>query len=101
NLSQAEDDYWNNELSLLLPRLVHEGKPTRSGRSASSDAQGVLALDLSGLRSLPLAVRRQVIQRTALRLDVSLEFKHIQQLAALAEHGKPGAKLVLPDGLIA
>ena len=101
NLAQAEDVYWNNELSSLLPRLVHEGKPTRSGRSASGDAQGVLALDLSGLRSLSLAVRRQVIQRTALRLGVSLEFKHIQQLTALAEHGKPGAKLVLPDGLTA
>jgi len=101
NLSQAEDDYWNNELSLLLPRLVHEGKPTRSGRSASSDAQGVLALDLSGLRSLPLAVRRQVIQRTALRFGVSLEFKHIQQLTEMTERGKPGARLALPDGLVA
>jgi tRNA(Ile)-lysidine synthase len=99
NLAQAEEDYWNNELSSMLPRLVHEGKPTRSGRSASGDAQGVLALDLSGLRSLPLAVRRQVIQRTALRFGVSLEFKHIQQLTGLAEDGKPGTKLVLPDGL--
>jgi len=101
NLSQAEEDYWNNELSLLLPRLVHEGKPTRSGRSASGDAQGVLALDLSGLRSLPLAVRRQVIQRTALRFGVPLEFKHIQQVTDVAEHGKPGARLVLPNGLAA
>jgi len=101
NLAQAEEDYWNNELSLLLPRLVHEGKPTRSGRSASSDAQGVLALDLSGLRGLPLAVRRQVIQQTALRLGVSLEFKHIQQLTDAAEHGKPGTRLALPDGLAA
>jgi tRNA(Ile)-lysidine synthase len=101
DLAQAEEAYWDNELSVLLPRLVHEGKPTRSGRSSSGDAQGILALDLSGLRSLPLAVRRQVIQRTALRFGVSLEFKHIQQLTDLAEHGKPGAKPPLPDGLTA
>jgi tRNA(Ile)-lysidine synthase len=101
DLAQAEEDYWNKELSLLLPRVVHEGKPTRSGRSASGDAQGVLALDLSGLRSLPLAVRRQVIQRIALGFGVSLEFKHIQQLTDAAEHGKPGAKLVLPGSLVA
>ena len=101
DIAQAENDYWNNELSALLPRLIHEGKPSRSGRSSSGDAQGVLALGLSGLRSLPLALQRQVIHNTAIRMGVSLEFKHIQQLTALAEHGKPGAKLALPDGLVA
>src|SRR5712671_1891351 len=44
-LAHAEDEYWTNELSALLPRLVHQGKPTRSGRSSSGDSQGVLALD--------------------------------------------------------
>ncbi len=101
DIAHAENDYWNNELSSLLPRLIHEGKPSRSGRSSSGDAQGVLALDLSGLRSLPLALQRQVIHNTALRMGVSLEFKHIQQLTALSNHGKPGAKLALPDGLTA
>lgn len=100
-VAQAENDYWSNELSTLLPRLIHEGKPSRSGRSSSGDAQGVLALDLSALRSLPLAIQRQVIQRAVQRLGISLEFKHIQQLTALAEHGKSGAKLALPDGLMA
>ena len=101
DVAQAENDYWNNELSALLPRLIHEGKPSRSGRSSSSEAQGVLALDLSALRGLPLAIQRQVIQRTVQRLGISLEFKHIQQLTALAKHEKPGAKLALPDGLVA
>src|SRR5258707_867635 len=85
DVAQAENDYWSNEIASLLPRLIREGKPTRSGRSSSGEAHGVLALALSGLRTLPLAVRRQAIQRTALRLGVSLEFKHIQQLTALAE----------------
>jgi tRNA(Ile)-lysidine synthase len=97
-MARAENDYWNNELSALLPRLIHEGKPSRSGRSSSGDAQGVLALDLWGLRGLPLAVQRQVILGTVQRLGISLEFKHIQQLTALAEHGKPGTKLALPGG---
>jgi tRNA(Ile)-lysidine synthase len=101
DIAQGENDYWSNELSSLVPRLIHEGKPSRSGRSSSGDAQGVLALDLSDLRSLPLAVQRQVIHSTGLRLGVSLEFKHIQQLTALADHGKPGAKLALPDDLMA
>jgi tRNA(Ile)-lysidine synthase len=101
DIAQAENDYWNNELSLLLPRLIHEGKPSRSGRSSSGDAQGVVAVDLSGLQSLPLALQRQVIHSTALRCGVSLEFKHIQQLTEFAQHGKPGVKLTLPDGITA
>ena len=60
-LARAEDEYWNNELSSLLPRLVRQGKPSHSGRSLSGESQGVLALDLSALRGLPLAVRRLVI----------------------------------------
>jgi tRNA(Ile)-lysidine synthase len=98
-VAYAEDEYWNHELSLLLPRLVHEGKPSRSGRSSSGEAEGILALDSKALRSLSLAVQRQVIRETAKRLGISLEFKHIQQFIALAEHGKSGTRLVLPDGL--
>jgi tRNA(Ile)-lysidine synthase len=96
-LAQAEDEYWSNELSLLLPRLV----PSRSGRSSSGDSRNVLGLDLSALQRLPLALRRQAIYESAKRLGVSLEFKHVQQLTALAEHEKPGKKVALPDGLMA
>jgi tRNA(Ile)-lysidine synthase len=100
-IAQAENDYWDHELSSLLARLIHEGRPTRSGRSLSGDAKDVLALDLAGLRKLPLALWRQVIQQAVQRVGISLEFKHIQQLKGLAEHGKPGAKLALPGGFAA
>jgi len=101
DLAQAEDEYWNNELSSLLPRLVHEGKPSRSGRSSSGESKDVLGLDISALLRLPLALRRQAIYETAKRLGVSLEFKHIQQLTTLAEHDKPGKKVALPGGFMA
>ena len=100
-LAQAEDEYWNSELSSLLPRLVHEGKPSRSGRSSSGESKDVLGLDLAALRRLPLALRRQAIYETARRLAVSLEFKHIQQLTMLADYEKSGKKVALPGGLVA
>ena len=100
-LAQAEDEYWNNELSSLLPRLIHEGKPSRSGRSSSGESRNVLALDLSALRALPLALRRQAIHGTVQRLGVSLEFKHIQQLTEVIEQAKPGKKMALPGDLVA
>ncbi|HET8890501.1 MAG TPA: tRNA lysidine(34) synthetase TilS [Candidatus Angelobacter sp.] len=100
-LAQAEDAYWSSELSSLLPRLVHEGKPSRSGRSSSGEFKDMLGLDLSALQRLPLALRRMAIYETAKRLGASLEFKHIQQLTMLTEHEKPGKKVALPDGLVA
>ena len=98
-LARGEEEFWDNELFLLLPRLVREGKPSRSGRSISGQSAEVLAIDLQSLGSQPLAVRRLVLHATAGRLGAALEFKHIQQLTELVEHKKPGKKLALPGGL--
>src|SRR5262249_52989169 len=62
-VARAEDDYWGKELERLLPRLVREGKPTRSGRSATGAR--TLAVDVAALCALPEAVRRMVLLRTA------------------------------------
>jgi tRNA(Ile)-lysidine synthase len=99
-LARAEEEYWSTELFQLLPRLIMQGKPSRSGRSTSGDSEGVLALDIVALRAIPLALQRQVLHRTAERLGVSLEFKHIQQLTALMEGSRQGKSLVLPDDLM-
>jgi tRNA(Ile)-lysidine synthetase-like protein len=60
----------------------------------------VLALELSRLRSLPLATQRQVFHSLAQRMGVALEFKHIQQLTSLMEQRKLGRRLVLPGDLV-
>jgi tRNA(Ile)-lysidine synthase len=98
-LARAEEEYWSSELSQLLPRLILQGKPSRSGRSSSGGAEGVLALDIVALRGLSLALQRRVVHATAERLGVSLEFKHIQALMALVEGDKPSKNLGLPDDL--
>ena len=98
-LARGEEEYWSHELSQLLPRLMLQGKPSRSGRSTSRDAGGVWALEITALRSLPVTLQRQVMYATAERLGISLEFKHIQQLMALLEHEKSGKNLALPGDL--
>jgi tRNA(Ile)-lysidine synthase len=98
-LARAEEEYWSNELSELLPRLILQGKPSRSGRSTSGDAEGVLALDIAALRGLPLALQRLVLQGIAERFGIALEFKHIQQLTLLLEHDRPTRNLALPGEL--
>jgi tRNA(Ile)-lysidine synthase len=98
-LARAEEEYWSSELSQLLPRLILQGKPSRSGRSTSGDAEGVLALDIAALRGLPLALQRLVLQGIAERFGIALEFKHIQQLTLLLEHDRPTRNLALPGEL--
>lgn len=100
-LARAEQEYWRQEVSLLLPRLMLQGKPSRSGRSTSGDAEGVWALEISALHGLPLALQRQVVYAAAERFGVSLEFKHIQQLMGLLGHDKPGKTAILPGNLVA
>jgi tRNA(Ile)-lysidine synthase len=98
-VARAEDDYWHKELDSLLPRLVRPGKPTRSGRSATGEAEKTLGLDLASLRALPQAVRSLVLQKTANQLGINLEFKHIQQLMHVILQPKPHKSLPLPGGL--
>ncbi|HZS27086.1 MAG TPA: tRNA lysidine(34) synthetase TilS [Candidatus Angelobacter sp.] len=101
DVARAEDDYWRKELESLLPRLVRQGKPTRSGRITTGEAEKVLALELTSLRTLPEAVRRLVLQKTAEQLGLTLEYKHIQQLTGLILQSRWSNPLILPGGLLA
>ncbi|HEY7404671.1 MAG TPA: tRNA lysidine(34) synthetase TilS [Candidatus Angelobacter sp.] len=98
-VARVEDDYWRTELETLLPRLVRQGKPTRSGRSATGDAEQTLSLDLVQLRAQPEALRNLVMQAVAEKLGITLEFKHIQQLTNIIQKPKQTEHLSLPGGL--
>ncbi len=98
-VARAEDDYWRNELGLLLPRVLRQGQPTRSGRSATGEGEQTLSLDLAQLRALPETVRNHVLRATAEKFGITLEFKHIQQLTSIILQSKPARRLGLPGGL--
>jgi tRNA(Ile)-lysidine synthase len=100
-IAQAESDYWEKELPDFMARALRQGKPSRSGRSSRGDSAEVWALDLTCFQALPVAVQRQMLHKIASNMGVSLEFKHVQELAAFVETGKPGKRLELPDGLVA
>lgn len=100
-VARAEAEYWEHEVAALLPRLVHQGKPSRSGRSTSGEASQTWALDLAGMNSLPLALQRQILQHLAAELGVTLEFKHVQELIMRIRGKRPGKPVVLPGGYTA
>lgn len=100
-LAQAEAEYWESEVNAILPRGLHAGKPSRSGRSNSGSASGIVALDLARMKALPLAMQRQVLHRVACSIGIALEFKHIQQLTDSIRASKPGRRIVLPGAATA
>ena len=100
-IARAEAEYWDHEVGALLPRLLHQGKPSRSGRSTSGEASATWALDLAGMNSLPLALQRQVLQHLAAKLGVSLEFKHVQELIICIREKRPGKRISLPGSFTA
>jgi tRNA(Ile)-lysidine synthase len=98
-LARGEAGYWDGLLPGLLSRLVHEGKPSRSGRSSSGTAAQTLAVDVAALQQLPVAVQRQVLQRTAEKLGGTIEFKHVEELIAMVRDQRRGKPMALPGGL--
>jgi len=99
-VARAESEYWTTEVSLLLPGMVCQGKPSRSGRSTSGKNSQTLALDLLKFRRLPLALARQLLHGIAQQFSVTLEFKHIQQLMDLSSDTSSTRKLLLPAGIL-
>jgi tRNA(Ile)-lysidine synthetase-like protein len=85
----------------LLARLGQRGKPSRDGRSNTGEAGETWALDLAAFTALPTALQRQVLQAVAGDMGMGLEFRHIEELRNLAQHGKKGKPVYLPGGAVA
>jgi tRNA(Ile)-lysidine synthase len=99
-LSATEADYWRQQVAASTLQLFKQGKPTRSGRASTGDAANVWSLDLERFWTLHPALQMQLLSHAGQLLGCLLEFKHIQQLLALA-NDKAGKKLVLPGKLVA
>ncbi|HLJ28458.1 MAG TPA: tRNA lysidine(34) synthetase TilS [Candidatus Angelobacter sp.] len=98
-VAREEEEYWQEELTGLMARLVRCGKPSRSGRS--NRQQTTLALDLTALQSLPLATQRRLLRAVGDQFGVAWEFKHIQELLLFAKRTRVAKELELPGGLVA
>jgi tRNA(Ile)-lysidine synthase len=75
-IARAEEDYWSQEISRLLPELWRVEK---SG--------GTLKLSC---RSLPLALRRRLLRAAAESLGIALEFGHVEGVLGDSEFVLPG-----------
>lgn len=101
DIARAEEEYWQEQLTRLLPLVIVPGQPARGGgrRQTSDDA---VSLDLSKLEQQPLAVRRRLVRATAEQLGCHLDFQHVQSILDLREQrstrGASGKTVELPAG---
>lgn len=100
-VARGEEEFWMKERTHWLGRLVRRGKPSRDGRSNASAAGETSAVELAGLRALPIALQRQVLQAAAEEMGQGLDFSHVEGLMELAQQGKKGKAVHLPGGIIA
>lgn len=97
-LALDEDEWWEEELRRVAPQFLTEGRPVRGGgRSAGS----LLAIDVTRLAALAVALQRRLLREAAFRLGAALDFHATEALRRLALEGRAGQKLQPASGLYA
>ena len=72
-IAHAEEQYWGAQLQPLLQELT---------------ADGEYCLSVDALLQQPLAIRRRLVRAAAHKLNVTLEFQHVEQVLALPQSGE-------------
>jgi tRNA(Ile)-lysidine synthase len=75
-IARSEENYWQDEVAKVLPQLW-DGK------------------QLNSLLSVPLALQRRLVRAAAEQLGLGLEFKHVEEILAVASGKEP--KAMLPE----
>ena len=96
SLAREEDTWWRAELARISPQLLLSGRPVRGGGRASGDG---LALDVTRLAALPVALQRRLLRFVASKLGASCDYAATESLRTLAASGKSGQKIELAQGL--
>jgi tRNA(Ile)-lysidine synthase len=101
-LAHGEEAWWQAELARLAPQLILPGRPARGGGRAAGEGTGAgLAIEVSRLAALAVAVQRRLVRYAAQQFGVALDFAATEAVRALALGGRAGQRLALPQGLSA
>jgi tRNA(Ile)-lysidine synthase len=95
-LARDEEAWWSDEVARIAPQLLLPGRPVRGGGRASGDG---LALDVTRLAGLPVALQRRLLRHAAEQLGTAIDFPATEAMRLLALTGRAGQKLELADGL--
>jgi len=95
-LARDEEEWWADEVARVAPQLLLTGRPVRGGGRAAGDG---LALDVTRLAGLPVALQRRLLRHAAELLGTAIDFSATEAMRLLALEGRAGQKLELAEGL--
>ena len=95
-LARDEESWWTDEVARIAPQLLLAGRPVRGGGRAAGDG---IAIDVTRLAALPLALQRRLLRYAADQLGVAVDFPSTEALRALALTGRAGQRVELAEGL--
>jgi tRNA(Ile)-lysidine synthase len=90
-IARDEQNWWDAELSRLLPGIVLPGKPVRGGGRAVTTRpdEGSVGMETARLRELAPAMRRRVFRAAAQQLGFTLNFAQTERLMELCRSERP------------
>jgi tRNA(Ile)-lysidine synthase len=95
-LARDEESWWRAELARIAPQLLLPGRPVRGGgRAAAGNPAASLAIDVTRLAALHLAMQRRLLRHAAAQLGAAPDFQATESLRKLALAGRAGQKLEL------
>jgi tRNA(Ile)-lysidine synthase len=99
-LAHDEEAWWQGEVARAATELFLPGRPVRGGgRAAGTGQPAGLALEITRLAALPMALQRRLLRHAARQFETSLDFTATESLRLLALSGRAGQKLELSSGL--
>jgi tRNA(Ile)-lysidine synthase len=100
-IARAEEEYWDEQLSRLLPLVVLPGEPARGGGRKQTSAEAI-SLDIQKFQAHPLAVRRRLLRAAGEQLGCGLDFEHVQAvldlLSSRSTRGSRNRTIEIADG---
>ena len=100
SLARDEEAWWQVELARLAPQILMSGRPVRGGgRAAGNNPTQSLAIDVTRLAALPVALQRRLLRHAANQLGAAPDFPATEALLTMALCGRAGQKLELAQGL--
>jgi tRNA(Ile)-lysidine synthase len=95
-LAREEEACWRSEVARVAEQLILPGRPVRGGGRAASEG---VAVEITRLAEIPVALQRRVLRHAALKLGTAPDFSATEELRLLALSGRAGQKRELAEGL--
>ena len=95
-LAREEELWWATEVERVAGQLLLRGRAVRGGGRAAGET---LALDVTRLAALPVALERRLLRHAVSQLGVAVDFAGTEALRRLGHAGRAGQKLELAGGL--